>query len=702
MMLSACLVAAVACGGGGDEGPASLAAEGPAAWQANLPADLAASSPTLVAAAPVTGAGGSAPQAAAPAPASALPATPVVQAPRGSAAAALLDPSAGVVLVAPAASEDWAAATRKVQSSAAWAGWTASRLSLVRNWASTARDRPDLMGGWIHDYVDPVTGLPLTWTPTTPEPPEGQSAAEIRFKRAWVAHVRGHNIRQTLEAARLARLVNDAGLREWAASQLDFYAANYLRWPRAEGQGRQSRMFWNGIDEATASFSLVEAARLLSPSVPAARTQAWRTGLFEPLARNLMQPGLKGTNINLWHAAAVARIGMRFAESSWIDWGLVGPIGTRATLDSSLAADNLWNEGSFSYNAWMADALSLLVVAASLEGHLGRVAEERQALGRIVIAPLEFRFDDGRLPTPGDATPRMAVDAGHMAWLYRALPTWWGLNRAKDQQTWDTLLDPPAAVPASPVIPAVVTRDFPSVRMAVLRAGTWQAFVHYGQARPDHHQHEALSFELSHGMRALSIDPGTVAYGSPLHDHWFRRGASHNVPLVDGEGQATWSSGTVLAFESAPVARLRVRHAPYRPGVVAEREYRLSPEGFSERTTLQVLEGGPRRLGLAFLTACSLSPGRGLIAQPGAAPPANTATAHWQALKAYRTTGVDGAFTIDLGCGADRYTYRMAGSQALTVFLGQAPTTPLPGLRSLLYVEASASQASFLSEISAR
>ena len=600
----------------------------------------------------------------------------------------------------PTVTEDWGAVRLRVQQTAAWASWIQGRKNLIEAWIAQPRERADMVAGYMHDYVDPATGQVLPWTIQTPEPSVGATTQEQKLYRAWVFHLRSYNITRLGDAARVYRATGDERYLNWAASQLDFYADNYNLWPLRTFNGR-GRLYQHGLDEATSSFTLLDAARILNDYVSPARAAHWRLNLFMPMAINLQTVSSPLSNIGLWHAAAVARIGMRYRDSSLVDWGLRGTLGTRATLAACLNADNMWIEGSFGYNSYVASALSELTKAASLEGYSNaEVAVERQGLARLVLAPLDYRFENGTLPTPSDSTPMVALDTALHASVYRSLPTWWGVRRAQTTQNWDTLVQPPPALGAEPALPTLVTRHFSASRMAVLRAGSWQAYIHYGQATINHAQEEALTYELHDGVQVISSDSGAAAYTSAQHINYFTKGASHNVPLIDGLGQRAWAPGQVEVMD-ATTAALRVAQAGYQTGVNATRSFQATTSGFAETTTLQVTNGSTRRLGNAFHTACSVTPLSGLQLLPlgSATPPATVSTAYWSGLNAYRGAAV---WSVQLQCGGAAYEYRVQGPAGQTVYLGTSPTTPLPAMRQVLYYEVAALQASFATAISRR
>jgi hypothetical protein len=566
---------------------------------------------------------------------------------------------------------------------------------LVDDWMNVTRDRADLIGGYGHDYNDPVTGIPLVWTTASPEPPNGVTDVEIRFKQAWVSTLRKYNITRICEAARIFTLTGDVRYAEWAARQLDLYATNYNLWPLRTENGR-ARMFRHGLDEATSVSELLDASRLLEGYAGETRTVVWRTGLFQPMAENLKTVTSPLTNVGLWHGVGIAAIAMRLHDTALLDYALNNPIGIRATLAASMTKDYLWGEGSFSYNNYVVRALIRVQIAAGIEGFTSTVAPERTAMYRLMLSPLDYRFDNGSLPTPGDASPLNAISADAYLLTYRAVPTWWGIEIANTSQPWEPLFDAPPATPPAPTLPMVTTRNFPANRMAVLRSGGWQAFVHYGQASQTHWEEEALSYELHETSTRISGDPGTVNYSSPYHNDYFRKGVAHNVPLVNGLGQEKWNPGDIQTFTPAE-ARLIVSHPSYRSGVSATRGFRTTTQGFTERTTLQATDKIAKRLGVAFHSDCSIRPLSGLTLNPSADPvPSTASTAYWTGITSY-SAGAE--WSLELDCNGKHYTYNVVGPAHQTVYMATEPTTPLPAIRPLIYYEVTSDVATFESTI---
>lgn len=611
----------------------------------------------------------------------------------------LAEPARGIVAPDRLASEDWAGLTMQVRQSPAIANWIAGQRRLVDAWAARKLERADLVGGWIHDYVDPRTGVPLVWKEDTPEPASG-GPGEDRLKEAWATYVRYRNISYTLTAARIFRATGERAYADWAMRQLDFYADNYERWPLRTVDGR-ARMFREGLAEAVRVFTLLEAQRLLAGEASPERQQRWAAHLFRPIAENLKAMTYPMTNVGLWHQAAIAAIGMRLRDEDLVQYALNNPQGIRAILAYGVTSDFLWIEGTFAYNAYVIECLAKLLTHASIEGYAPRFAPEWLVARRLLLSPIDYRFDDGSLPVAGDTTVKLqAIDPAVHQELYRLVPSYWGVERARSAISWEALIDPPIAFRGgAPTVPTAATRNFPEVRMAVLRSGLWQAYAHYGQAVGTHAEEEALTFELHHGKTPISTGSGTVDYSSPYHTRYFRRAAAHNVPLIDGVGQAKWEKGTIVDF-SHPDSRLVVSQPDYNQAAAAEREYRVTPSGFFETTriTLKGVAPRPAQLGEAFHTDCAIEPGVGL--SPGAdlqLPSADPLT-FWTVQSRYTASG---SWSVHLKCGALTYRLGVTGSGAQRVFLGTAPTTPLPKRTNVVYYDTMSTDTTYKVDITA-
>jgi hypothetical protein len=447
-------------------------------------------------------------------------------------------------------------------------------------------------------------------------------------------------------------------------------------------------MMGQSLDEATGVIQLIEAVRLLGNHASAHQQAIWRDKLFVPITDNLRNLNQGVNNIALWHAVAVASVGMHFNLPKLTTEGLSGPSGVQSLLKAGVTADSLWYEGSFSYNAYVLRALAPLFILADLSGNSESVRSDKSTAMGLLLAPLQLRFEDGFLPTPSDANGRSrAIDLGLLFELHRVLVTRIGRIEAQRRKTWETLLDPISApLPPLETLQPVQSVHLEATRMAMLKTGQWQVFTHYGQVIQHHAQEEALSSEIYFEGIPIVTDPGTVSFGSQLHEQYFRRAVAHNVPLVDGAGQQGWSPGVVQTFDSAN-GTMTFSQPKYRPDAQAERKIALTAVRFTETTTIKLSPEAKtaRRLGFVFNTDCQIELPDSMHVFGSASPPlGGTGFAFWQGIS---LRDAPAHWQASLLCDGKKFNLSMTLPGNHKLYSANAPTTPLPKRRNVVYME---------------
>jgi len=500
--------------------------------------------------------------------------------------------------------EDWETARRLVRSDREWAEWMKDRTREVDEWIRKRHDRVEWVAGWYHDFVSPEDGSFLEWTPDEPgkRPLRTRRGEPVKLTPklhgAWVYLFRFRHIGNIQQAAMLYRLTQNRKYAEWVASQIDFYANNYTRWPLEEDKGL-SRLMYQSLDEAVVIIRLVDAARLLDDYVTPKRKQQWYERLFRPTAVLLEKGQHQVHNIACWHRSAVGHIAIYFNDEDLWKRALDGPFGIRKQLAEGVTPDFFWYEQSLTYNTYVVQALAPFFTYAALSGRMNEVSREMAILQNLMLSPLNLRFPTGRLPSPADTTgvPLYAPNLRLMASVYRIFPTLTGLAEASKIRDWNTLVDPPGANIEAPPLPPVTSINLEASRMAVLKKGPWQVYFHYGQLGLSHSQAEALNFEAFYEMTDITHDPGTVGYGSPLHAGYFKTGLAHNVPLVDGLGQKSWKRGELLEFD-ADSGRVAAAQPEYQPGISTSRRLEIKDSRLLD--TVSVKTDRKRRIGLVL------------------------------------------------------------------------------------------------------
>jgi hypothetical protein len=591
--------------------------------------------------------------------------------------------------------EDWAGARERIQNDRAWEAWLARFRTETEEWIAKRRDRVEWIAGWWHDFVSPRDGSFLTWTPDEPgeftlsSPSDPRVQLTRKLHRAWVFGFRGRHADKVADAAALYRLTGEKRYAEWAASQLDFYSENYLKWP-IQTEKTKARLAHQSLDEAVNLLRYVRAARWLEPYAAPERKQLWITKLFRPEAELLDETFQRIHNIACWQRSAQSAVALYAADEALWKRAVDGEFGIRNQIARGITSDYLWFEQSLGYNSYVVSALLPFFTEAAIAGHLDPLKEEAASVENLLLAPLALRFPTGKLPTPADTTGAMAYapNRAALAAAYRVFPTSLGLAEAANQKNLSTLIDPPARAPAEE-IPAVASRHLESSRMAVLRQGPWQIFYHYGQLDRSHAQAEALNFEAFFDTIDVSHDPGTVGYGSPLHGGYYTRGFAHNVPLVDRDGQQGWNPGEVRAWEPAK-GRVAAAQPLYRKDASAEREIRVEGASLIDTVRVHCTGDTPRKIGLLLHLQGSVELTPAFHAAEGLPFWENSRSASFQ----------DNVM-LDVSIGGKPFQVTLAVKGPFTLLHGSTPDAP-PNKRQTLYIETSGTTAVFTTKIAPR
>ena len=437
--------------------------------------------------------------------------------------------------------------------------------------------------------------------------------------------------------------------------------------------------------------------RLLQDYVDPARKQRWWDEFFQPEASVLNHNFQTIHNIANWQRCAVAQFALVYHNEALWHRAIDGKFGVRDQVARGITADYVWYEQSFHYNEFVVQALLTLYTEAGLYGRSGELAHEMVAGENLMLAPLYLRFPNGLLPNPADGTG--IETAPHLSFLadtYRVFPTTLGLVAAASRRDWNTLVDPPPPSPRPDVLPEVKSQNLAATRMAVLKQGPWQVFLHYGQLTASHSQAEALNYSASYGTTDITHDPGTVGYGSPFHKEYYTRGLNHNVPLIDGEGEVPPEAGSPARLFRGSRPRVR-RPAGLRP----ERRRRTVPRHRRRSAGRRRHHPDQGRLDARARTfaappgqgaACRRPSGRPTPLASRGQPPSDTGTTSRP-----QTCHDQASFDVDFGDLTLRVTIAVPGE--FTIWHGSTPDVP-PHRREGFYLETHGASATFTTTFS--
>jgi hypothetical protein len=352
-------------------------------------------------------------------------------------------------------------------------------------------------------------------------------------------------------------------------------------------------------------------------------------------------------------------------------------------MAEGITSDYLWYEQSLGYNGFVVSAVRTLFVAAGLAGRAAELAPEMATSENIMLAPLYLRFPNNQLPNPADNAGIPTVpDRELFASTYRIFPTTIGLAAAATKRDWDELLDPPPASPRAAVLPPVTSRNLESTRMAVLKSGPWQIFLHYGQLAKSHVQAEALNYSAFYGDTDVTHDPGTVGYGSPLYKGWYQRGLNHNVPLLAGEGEEPTQPGELIEYLESP-ARVSAAQPHYRHDATARRALAIDGDTLTDTATIESTHGA-QKLGLALHVQGKVTLPESFLAAKDFATGRPEPFTYWRDVRS--ATFRDRAeFDVDYGKGLVLHV-TLATPGEFTLWHGSTPDVP-PHRRESFYLE---------------
>lgn len=606
-----------------------------------------------------------------------------------------------------AAQEDWAGAKQRVASDAGWTQWLKAERKAVDAWMAKHRDRVEWLPGWSHDGVSPKDGSRVTWTEKIPReealffssPSDPQIEITPKLMAWWVVTFRGRHVDTMVRAARLYRLTGDKRYSAWVIGQMDFYAENFLKW-EPQRRGHQARLFWQTLTEASGLVKFTEAVRLLGDTATNEQRQRWRETFFQPEVEVLNASMLSIHNIATWQRCAAAQVALLFGDEAMWRNALDGPFGLRRQMAEGITSDYLWYEQSLGYNAFVVRAVMSLFTVAGISGRAPELAHEMATAQNLMLSPTYLRFPNGQLPNPADSSGiGTAPNRELFAETYRVFPTTLGLTEAASIRDWNTLLDPPTASPRPFTLPPVTSRNLESSRMAILKSGRWQVFTHYGQLTRSHSQNEALNYAAYFGETDITHDPGVVGYGSPLYKGYYTRGLNHNVPLVNGEGQAEYALGELLEYSEQP-ARISVAQPRYRSDAQARRTLAITGDSLVDTAVIATV-GAPRQLGLALHVQGKVRLGDNFVTESAFAAGRPDSFTHWRGVRvaSFRERA---EFDVDYGKGVVMHVTVTAPGE-FKLWHGSSPDVP-PKRRESFYLElvAPASSATFTTTFSPR
>ena len=203
----------------------------------------------------------------------------------------------------------------------------------------------------------------------------------------------------------------------------------------------------------------------------------------------------------------------------------------------------------------------------------------RHAMAQAFLSPLKLLYPNGDMPATSDGWKHSLADVAGMYirahFLLDDIPA---NEREKlaavvhcagtPEASLDALL---YGIPENPGIDLFTQQSVHLThnKMAMLRDGDTHVFFKYGNLCAGHSHPDAL--ELS--IFPVSVDPGSMSYGVPIHGEYFYVGGSHSTFMIDGKSQYNGACGTATMDADGLGITASIDNAV--PGVIAQRAVRI-------------------------------------------------------------------------------------------------------------------------------
>ncbi|TXI74889.1 MAG: hypothetical protein E6Q42_10565 [Dechloromonas sp.] len=465
-------------------------------------------------------------------------------------------------------------------------------------------------------------------------------------------------------------------------------AANYAKLKLHTWNG-EARLFSQALDEAVHVFPLIEAVRLIAPTVSPEEIRSWRIGLFVPVTENLKRSCKNGSNITVWMVAAISAVAAEFELADAMDFSMRSDYGLPKLLAMGISDDHFWYEMSLQYQDYVVRALAEWMYSIGIRRrHSNSVSEtEFNSIGKqaadLMLAPLVVRFANMEQPMLNDGTKLSRVPNQELwGFVWRVLPTRIGLAQSAQSKNWDMLLDLPPDLPETR-LPGVTSKRLDGLYAVQLVGKNWQSLMRYGQRSSGHAHQESLHYDLQYRGVWIFRDIGTVGYGSPLHSEFFRRAQAHSVPLVARDGQKPWPSVGHLAYFDTNTLTAKAVHENYQPGSYVSRTLQIDESHFFDRVDYDLgKKSAP--VGLVFNTPCAVTPISGVQANFMDTAGDDVAFRYWTARKFFDTKS---EISLTLDCKGGEFDVRLSGKAIKMLLIGQTPDTQRPAKRQGIFLE---------------
>lgn len=431
------------------------------------------------------------------------------------------------------------------------------------------QDRP---AGYYHNYFCPDHAVELAFDAESPNahrcPRDGRVFSGEPYDSAWRWFV---NNRLSNMAYRLALMwqwdANGAYLTRCREILLA-YAERYPGYPIERelpyGWGKVAN---HSLDEAVWLIPIARAYDLVREFLSVRERTLIETNLLALAAEHIQgQKFHRIHNIECWHNAAMAAVGICLDDAGFQKMALEDRFGFHHQLREGVLDDGMWWEGSSSYHFY---TLAALIAHIQVLENNGARLHDDDRLKAMFRAPVLLAFPDFRLPATNDCWyfSSLLSDVCHgvppAESFYEVAYGWYGepdfarileRNYARRPRTAvESLLygeelpdsggefDSESAVLKPSGIAILRSRDAIEAQSCVL--------LKYGPHGGGHGHPDKLSISYYARGFPVATDLGTPGYGVGLNETWYRQTLSHNTVTVNGRSQPP-AEGRLVRFDA--------------------------------------------------------------------------------------------------------------------------------------------------------
>ena len=431
------------------------------------------------------------------------------------------------------------------------------------------QDRP---AGYYHNYFCPDHAVELAFDADSPHahrcPRDGRIFSGEPYDSAWRWFVNNRLSNMAYRLALMWQLDENGAYLTRCREILLAYAERYPGYPIERelpyGWGKVAN---HSLDEAVWLIPITMAYDLVRENLNAQERTLIETNLLALAAEHIRgQKFHRIHNIECWHNAALAAVGIRLDDAGFQKMALEDRFGFHHQLREGVLDDGMWWEGSSSYHFY---TLAALIAHVQVSENVGAGLHDDDRLLAMFRAPVSLAFPDFRLPATNDCWyfSSLLSDVCHgvppAESFYEVAYGWYGepdfariLERnyeARARTAVEALLYGADLPGSGDGLDTGSTVLKPS-GLAILRSSEAHrrqscVLLKYGPHGGGHGHPDKLSVSFYARGNPVATDLGTPGYGVGLNESWYRQTLSHNTVTLNGRSQPP-AEGRLVRFDA--------------------------------------------------------------------------------------------------------------------------------------------------------